>query len=451
MRTLIQQRFFNKRILKLTSILFIISFIIGLQLFYHPEHIKKYANVINVKSSNSNDDKASLRMKDIRDIKMSDKFDEYKLEFEKYPNVVEYINRNSGSLFDEPKACFVVLVKNSEIDDMSRSLVSYQEKFNHQYKYPWVFLNDEDFTQEFKERISNILDKDQTRYKFGKIDKKRSWSYPEWINEEEMINNREKMRSSFYGDGEISRHLSRFFSGFFWRHEILDEFDWYWRIEPRTKLTCDIKYDIFEYMQQNHKYYGFTMSVKEYEPTVNGLWETIEEFSNKNPDIVNNKNTKDNLFEFITYEDKDTKKINYNLCQFWSNFEIGNLNFYRSPQYRYFFDYIDQIGKGIYYERWSDATIHTIGLTLFLRKTHIKLFEDIGYSHSPFTHCPLDDKIFKDNKCSCSQEADFTFQEPLSCGKLWYKVNDMKIPFEFNRRRHKDGGAQDDDNKLIYK
>lgn len=39
----------------------------------------------------------------------------------------------------------------------------------------------------------------------------------------------------------------------------------------------------------------------------------------------------------------------YNRCHFWSNFEIANLNLWRSPAYRAFFDYLDKSG-GFYYE-----------------------------------------------------------------------------------------------------
>lgn len=39
----------------------------------------------------------------------------------------------------------------------------------------------------------------------------------------------------------------------------------------------------------------------------------------------------------------------YNLCHFWSNFEIGSLSFYRSEAYQKYFEYLDQTG-GFYYE-----------------------------------------------------------------------------------------------------
>ena len=53
----------------------------------------------------------------------------------------------------------------------------------------------------------------------------------------------------------------RFESGFFWRQEILNDYDYYWRVEPDIKLYCDIDYDIFKWMKDNNKDYAFTISL----------------------------------------------------------------------------------------------------------------------------------------------------------------------------------------------
>lgn len=50
--------------------------------------------------------------------------------------------------------------------------------------------------------------------------------------------------------------LYRFQSGFFFRHPLLDEFDYYWRIEPDVEYYCDIDYDVFKFMRDNNKKYG---------------------------------------------------------------------------------------------------------------------------------------------------------------------------------------------------
>lgn len=81
---------------------------------------------------------------------------------------------------------------------------------------------------------------------------------------------------------------------------------------------------------------------------------------------------------------------------FWSNFEIARLDFWRSPAYRAYFDYLDQAG-GFFYERWGDAPVHSIAVALFMRPDEVEFFQDIGYRHEPFQHCP---KGLAD-KCAC--------------------------------------------------
>jgi len=44
----------------------------------------------------------------------------------------------------------------------------------------------------------------------------------------------------------------------------------------------------------------------------------------------------------------------YNMCHFWSNFEIARLDFFRSKEYNEFFDMMDRSG-GFWMERVSAA------------------------------------------------------------------------------------------------
>lgn len=50
--------------------------------------------------------------------------------------------------------------------------------------------------------------------------------------------------------------MFRFQSGFFFRHPLLDPYDYYWRVEPNVDFLCDIDYDVFQFMKDNRKLYG---------------------------------------------------------------------------------------------------------------------------------------------------------------------------------------------------
>ncbi len=113
------------------------------------------------------------------------------------------------------------------------------------------------------------------------------------------------------------------------------------------------------------------------------------------------------------------------MCHFWSNFEIGNLNFWRSPQYQSYFDFLDQKG-GFYYERWGDAPVHSIAAALLLNKDQIHFFDDIGYKHVPWARCPADDESRDSARCICpfKKEESFDFNA-YSCTKKWWKMHGM--------------------------
>ena len=48
------------------------------------------------------------------------------------------------------KAVFIMLCRNEEVDGAVKSIRELEDRFNHKYHYPWVFLNEVEFTEDFK-------------------------------------------------------------------------------------------------------------------------------------------------------------------------------------------------------------------------------------------------------------------------------------------------------------
>jgi mannosyltransferase len=63
-------------------------------------------------------------------------------------------------------ATLLSLVRNSELDDMLQSMRDLERTFNRKFNYPWLFLNDVPFTEEFKRRISAET---KAKVSFGKM------------------------------------------------------------------------------------------------------------------------------------------------------------------------------------------------------------------------------------------------------------------------------------------
>ncbi|KAI0724091.1 glycosyltransferase family 15 protein [Fomitopsis betulina] len=305
-----------------------------------------------------------------------------------------------NSNIERANATFVLLARNSDLKGIVSSVKQNEDRFNKEYKYPYVFLNEEPFSDEFKNMILEITD---SKVEFGLIPRDH-WFQPDWIDEKKATDARGQMIKDQVIYGGLYRNMCRFNSGFFYRHELLAKYKYYWRIEPDVSFFCDLHYDPFKVMQDGNKVYGFTISLYEYPKTIPTLWDAVKEFIGNHSDLV----PAGNAMSFIS----DDNGQNYNNCHFWSNFEIGDLDFWRGEAYSKFFEFLDSKG-GFYYERWGDAPVHSIGAALLAKKEQIHFFNDIGYRHNPFQHCPQGDLHHK-GKCWCDPKDNFDY-EGYSC------------------------------------
>lgn len=77
--------------------------------------------------------------------------------------------------------------------------------------------------------------------KFGKVGPDM-WGPPDWIDPKVYKEGIAKQGDAavMYGGLESYHAMCRFYSGFFYKHPLLDEYEWYWRLEPDIKYFCDI-------------------------------------------------------------------------------------------------------------------------------------------------------------------------------------------------------------------
>jgi len=218
------------------------------------------------------------------------------------------------------------------------------------------------------------------------------------------------------------RSMCRWNSGFFYKHPALVKYDFYWRVEPDVSLLlqsngictdtqaqvhffCDINYDVFRFMRDNNLKYGFNMNILDDARSFPSLWSRTRDFITAYPELVH---PDADLAWLIDAEGE------YNNCQFFSNFEIGDLTFFRSKETERYFEWLD-CGGGFFYERFGDAPIHTLSTSLFAGKGETWWFRDIGYQHDINRHCPPDSS----HRCSC---------EPTPLDENFFKLVPMESP-----------------------
>lgn len=130
-------------------------------------------------------------------------------------------------------------------------------------------------------------------------------------------------------------------------------------------------------MIEHNKTYGFTVAIQELRETVpnvfryasaykrnnklktTSLWEMFVEPKDPEPERFEDLDPKppqpmkEQSKHFRPKGDPETMEgESYNMCHFWSNFEIAKLSWFRSKEYEDFFDMMDRSG-GFWMERVS--------------------------------------------------------------------------------------------------
>ncbi|KAI8325757.1 family 15 glycosyltransferase [Martensiomyces pterosporus] len=288
------------------------------------------------------------------------------------------------------RAALVALVRNTDLFGLRQAIRQVEDRFNSRFNYPYIFVNDEPFTDEF---MLGVRDLTKAKVSFGTLDHE-SWGIPEWISREKFEHVKRTAQYP-HGDKESYRLMCRFQSGYLHKHPLLRDVDFYWRIEPEVEYFCDMDYDPFVFMRDNGYKYGWNIAMTEFMDTVATLWNTTQAFISEHPEML----ARENILGWLLDDHG-----NYNGCHFWSNFEIVDLSFYRSPQYQAFFDYLDRAG-GFFYERWGDAPVHSIAAALLLNVSQIHYFDDIGYFHPNVITCPRGSGLR--GKCVCDPGESF--------------------------------------------
>jgi mannosyltransferase len=319
---------------------------------------------------------------------------------------------------DDPgkvNATLISLVRNQEVDALFKSILSVEATFNHKFHYPWTFFNDNDFTSDFK---TKVLRATGGRSTFVKLDP-HDWNIPEWIDEGSAKQKMAELEAAGtqYASKMSYHNMCRWYSGPFFTNPSIANYTYYWRVEPGTEYFCDIDYDVFAWMEEHDKDYGFTINLYDDPKTIRTLWNATRNFLDENPSFVSTNNAMQWLLQ-ESRSDHNALTGGYSTCHFWSNFEIGSLDFFRSERYQKYFQHLDKLG-GFYYERWGDAPVHSVALAMMTDRSRIHWFKDIGYFHFPYYNCP------NSAKCKGCEPGKFTGIDSINgenCLPQWFKA-----------------------------
>jgi mannosyltransferase len=277
---------------------------------------------------------------------------------------------------DRINATLLSLVRNSEVRHMVMTMRDLERTWNHKFNYPWTFFNDVPFDDEFK-RQTQAATKAKCHYHTVP---KEHWDVPSWINNDLFEESARILKENDiqYANMMSYHQMCRWNSGMFYKHPALADTRYYWRVEPKVRFFCDVDYDVFRWMQDHNKTYGFNINLYDAPQSIPTLWPETLKFIAAHPEYIHDNNAMKWLTDKERRPDHNLKANGYSTCHFWSNFEIADMEFWRSQAYEDYFNHLDRAG-GFFYERWGDAPVHSIALGIFEDSSKIHWFVLLSY------------------------------------------------------------------------
>ncbi|RYP24026.1 hypothetical protein DL765_000754 [Monosporascus sp. GIB2] len=334
-------------------------------------------------------------------------------------------------------AAFVMLARNSERRQARATVRSIERQFNAWYGYPIVFLNDEEWDPAFVRELNETAG--------GKavfeVIPRDVWSFPDWVDPDAarrsiraqgetglqhagqegpqlafrdargpvpyppvpsirvvrccravVAGGNRQTRNVFANGSLLSPPRSKFY-----QLPALQKYKWYWRLEPDVEFLCAVTYDPFVEMERRGKVYGFTIALWELGDSCPSLFREAADWMDARgvrPTALWRAAVSASwapwplrgwLMSLLAH--RDARGDAWSLCHYWSNFEIADMDFFRSREYQAFFEYLDRKG-GFYFERWGDAAVHSLAVAMYADPAQVHYFEDIGYRHDHLYQCP---------------------------------------------------------------
>jgi alpha 1,2-mannosyltransferase len=133
------------------------------------------------------------------------------------------------------------------------------------------------------------------------------------------------------------------------------------RLDEDSFIHSPITYDIFDFFSSNQYVYGYRMCA--YEMAVaRRMWTW---WRTKRPDFT------------------PRREFTEDMCGFYNNFFVADLQFFTSPEVTGFLNFIDGHGH-IYRRRLGDLMIHTLAVLAFAPQDKVHRFTDFTYEHCTF-------------------------------------------------------------------
>jgi len=164
------------------------------------------------------------------------------------------------------------------------------------------------------------------------------------------------------------RSMCRFFSGIFYTHESLLDYKNYIRLDTDSYFLKGANLSLFDWFNAGKLVYGYIESAvqDDHPQVVVGLRDTVRQYMR------------------LRLRSRRLVPHYIGIRSYYTNFEIGSLDFFRSPVWQDFFQFLDSTG-GFYTQRWGDAPVRFAGIWATCPKKQIsKIPPGFTYFHGDY-------------------------------------------------------------------
>ncbi|KAG7703149.1 hypothetical protein KL914_004930 [Ogataea haglerorum] len=298
----------------------------------------------------------------------------------------------------------------NEPDPTPRLIIhSVESSFNKKYKYDWVFAYyaDHGMSPELRARLQRLC---SGQVHFERISSPH-YGVPESIDEEKLHQALRQPASASPCSKFLQYKLKNRFQTYGFQFlPIMRHYRYYCNVEVGSQLACDVEDDFFRHMHTNQLVYGFASAPVEFRRLTKSLVPAFEEFLGLLP------YNQTDVLPFV-YEKE------YTHCNFDSNFEVVDLEFFRSRDYERLFHYLDNT-NGFFLDRWTDYNVKTLAVALFVPASKIFWLPNTGVSGLLNRNtCPLDKNVRVRNRCACDPARDYAFSPQSGLRRLFHVLN----------------------------
>ncbi|KAF9112788.1 alpha 1,2-mannosyltransferase 2.4.1 [Mortierella sp. AM989] len=195
---------------------------------------------------------------------------------------------NQGTLaeiyeVEKANGVLVILADEEGLQSARETIRQVEDRFNRDRNYPWVVLSPLPFTTR-SQNLTKQLSKGAMS--FGVVPHEQ-WRLPKWIDAAKIRNgDYAKMKLGMNKTSLLTRHKWRYMSGFVAQHELLDSYEFFWRIDPGVEIFCDVEEDPMLTLKRSAQKFAWSLSSTVNEAGVTGAWLIIQKIKGLYQNII---------------------------------------------------------------------------------------------------------------------------------------------------------------------